>query len=414
MKTLNDKLNTFKARKPSKLLYSIFLPIFKRRIVIPKNVQFNYLYDIKNLKPPFLVLGSHPSRWDYAYVVFSMLPFKMNIIVNRWYFQSRLIYPLLTLIGGVPKKLFTAELNPMKNIMDVIKNNGIICIFPEGINTIYGASNPVIPSIGGLIKKINVPVVSVSINGAFLTMPKWNYKANHTGKVEVNVDLLFTPEQIMQKTPEELLFELNEKLAYNDYEWTRENNIIYRAESRTKGLNHLLYICPICKSQFKLITGDNKIWCTDCGSGAFFDHSFQLKKLNETGVMPSDIAEWFKIQENILSGEVSKEDFEICEECKIKTFGKRGYGLFTKYKGYVIINRHGLKFTGKNIRTAEDTEFFCERSKLPMISNTLNYSFDFYLNNNYYEFVLKDGIKAVRCSMAVYLLYKQFEDKNEI
>jgi len=411
--TLNDKLNTFKAGKPSKLLYGIFLPVFRRRIINPKNVHFNYQFDIQKLNPPFIVLSSHPSRLDYVYLVFSMLPFKMNIIINRWYFQSRLFYPVLKSIGGIPKKLFTAELNPMKNIMDVINKKGIIGIFPEGINTIYGAGNPVIPSIAGLIKKIKVPVVSVTINGAFLTMPKWNYKSKHSGRIEVNVDLLFSPEQIEAKTAGELLSDINKKLAYDDYVWAREKRIVYKAENRTKGLNHLLYICPNCMSQFKLTAEDNKIWCTECGNGAFLDNSFQLNKIKETDILPSDIKDWFKIQENILFDEVSRDDFEICEKCTVKTFNKKGYKLHTRYKGTVIINKNGLKFSGKDIKSKEEINLYCRRTKLPMISNTLNYSFDFYLNNNYYEFVLNEGIKAVKCSMAIHLIYKRFEEKSD-
>jgi ferredoxin-like protein FixX len=336
----------------------------------------------------------------------------MNIIINRWYFHNRFLKALLTSIGGIPKKLFTGELNVMKNITKVIKNNGVLFMFPEGINTIYGASNSVIPATAGLLKYLKIPVVSVVINGAFLTMPKWNYKANHTGKIEVNLDLLFTPEQIEQKTAEELLSDMNKKLAYNDYKWAQENNIVFQAENRTKGLNHLLFLCPNCRSQFKMTIQSNSIFCMECGNGAFLDNKFQLNKIKETDVLPSDIAEWFKLQERSLFDEVICEDFEMREKCTVKTFNNNGYMLYTKYEGEVIINKHGVKFVGKKFKTAKEIEFFCERRKLPMVSNTLNKSFDFYLMDNYYEFVLKDGIKAVKCSMAIHEIYKHFEGKE--
>ncbi|MCL2412271.1 MAG: VTT domain-containing protein [Treponema sp.] len=411
-KTINEKLNSFKVKEPSELLYKIIVPFFVRKIVIPKNVHINYLFDVKTLKPPFIVLGSHPSRLDYVYVIYSILPYKMNVILNRWFLQNKLMYPLLTYGGGIPKRLFAAELTVMKNIMAVVKNKGIICIFPEGINTIYGASNPVIPGTAGLLKHLKLPVVSVSINGAFLTVPKWNYNANYSGKIEVNVDLLFTPEQTEQKTTEELLSDLNEKLAYNDFKWVRENKIVYKAKKRAKGLNHLLYYCPNCKSQFKLTAHGNNIWCTECGNGAYLDNSFQLNKIKETDVFPQDITEWFKLQESVLSGEVAAEFFEIREKCKVNTFNKEGDTLYLKYTGEVIIDKSGVRFIGKNILTAKKKELFCERAKLPMVANTLNKSFDFYLAGDYYEFVLDDGIKAVRCSMAIQQIYKHYEEKK--
>ncbi|MDR2543798.1 MAG: VTT domain-containing protein [Treponema sp.] len=411
-KTLDEKLNIFKVKKPSVLPYLFLLPVLKGRFVTKKNVHFNYLYDVKSLKPPYVVLSSHPSRMDYAYVVSSILPYKMNIIINRWFFHNRILNVLLTQIGGIPKKLFTAEFNVMKNIMNVIKNKGILNIFPEGINTIYGASNPVIPATAGLLKKLKVPVVSIGINGAFLSIPKWNYEADYVGKIDLNIDLLFTPEQIEQKSEEEILSELNEKLAYNDYKWVRENNIVYKAENRTKGLNHLLYLCPGCQSQFKLTTQENNIWCTECGNGAFLDNQFQLNKIKDTDVLPLDIAEWYKLQEQNLSKEIACEEFELREKCTVITFNKSGFKLYPKYRGEVTVNKQGLRFIGKEIKTGKEKEILCEKSTLPRVSNTLNKSFDFYLINDYYEFDIEEGIKAVKWTMAINEIVKNFEKEG--
>jgi hypothetical protein len=107
------------------------------------------------------------------------------------------------------------------------------------------------------------------------------------------------------------------------------------------------------------------------------------------------------------------EDFEIREKCKVITFNHTGYGLYAKYKGEVSISKQGLRFIGKKIRTAKETEIFCEGKKLPMVSNTLNRSFDFYLIDDYYEFVLEEGIRAVKCSMAINEIHKYFEGESD-
>jgi len=312
-------------------------------------------------------------------------------------------------MGGIPKKLFNKDIRAVKNIMTVIKQGGIINISPEGINTIYGASYPVIPATANLIKKLKVPVVSVGINGAFLTLPKWNYDADYTGRVDVHVDLLFSPEDIENKTTDEMVADMNKALAYNDYVWARENNVEYKAEERTKGLNHLLYWCPNCKSRYTLETGDNKIWCTECGNGAFVDNRFQLNKIKDDDAFPLDISKWFEAQDALMAQDTADENFEIRENCSVKTFNKSGYKLYTKYAGEIVINKDGVRFSGKDIKTGEEKEVFTERSLLPMVSNTLNKSFDYYHGEDYYEFVLDNGIRAVECSRAIHHIYNNYE-----
>jgi len=409
-KTLDERLNSFVAEKPRKFMYTLFAPIYRRKFVKKNNVQVNYSFDIKNLRPPFLVLSSHPSRRDYVYVIIAMLPHKMNIVMNRWYYHVRLLNPLLPLVGGIPKKLFTADMPAVMNVMRRIKDGGVVSISPEGINTIYGASNPVIPSTAKLVKRLNVPVIGININGAFLTMPKWNYGAKNRGKIELNADILFTPEQTQEKTEQEILDEMNEKLAYNDYKWARENNIVFRAEERTKGLEALLVVCPNCKSQFKTVAADNKIWCTECGNGAFLDASFQLNKIKDDDAFPLDIAEWFKFQESVFAEEVAAEGFELREKCKAETFNKSGFKQVVKYDGELVINKDGVRFIGKDIKTGQAFEIFSPRAGMPMVSMTLNKSIDFYLDDCFYEFVLTDGVKAVKCSMAVNLIYRRYEN----
>ena len=412
-KTLDEKLNTYKVRRPSKLLYFFCMPAFKRKFIKKLNVHYNHLVDVKNLKPPFVVLSAHPSRWDYAYITCAMTPHKMNTLSNRWFFHHPVLAFFMRHVGAIPKKLFTADFNAMKNIMRVIDRKGIISISVEGINTISGANNPVIPSVAKMIKHLKLPVYSICIDGAFLTKPKWNYTSSSIGKIEVTVDALFTVEQLEDKTEAELLTAMSERFTYNDYKWARENKIIYQANERTKGLNNLLYICYNCKSEYKMVTGNNTIECTECGNSAFLDNSYQLNNVKKADKLPIDIAEWFVFQREIIRSEVNDKSFEMREPCTVKTYGKSGYRLYTKYNGEVIINKEGVRFIGTDLKTGEPAQIFASRKTLPMVANALGSSFEFYLDNNHYEFMLENGIKAVKCTVAINQIYQLYEDAKD-
>ena len=408
--TIEQRLNFFKARPPSRFLHKVAMPIYIRKYIVPKNVNFKYNFDISTLKPPFLVLFAHPSIKDHIFVTRAIRPFVANSVVSRWYFHNAFLRFLLPIVGGIPKRLFTNEPNVVKNVISVVRKGGIVNISPEGINTPSGESLSLIPSTTKLIKKLNVPVVSVAVNGAFLTFPSYNYKAKHVGRIDVIVDLMFTPEEIAQKSNEELLAEMSRKLHYDDFKWARENNVEFKAKNRTKGLNNLLYICPKCKSQFKMETADNEIKCSECGFGAFVDNSFQLVSLGEDDVLPDDIVQWFNMQDDIIKSEVKADDFEIREKCSVKNFSKRGFRLVDKYKGELIINKGGVRFIGKDIKTGREKEIFKEIEQLPRVSNTINKGIYFYDGDVCCEFEFENGVKTIQCTQAIHHLHNLREE----
>ena len=405
------RLNTYKVRKPSKLLYRFADNILVKRYSTSKNTNIRYNFDVKNLKPPFIVLFAHPSIRDFIYVIDAMRPHIVSSVISRWFFHDFFLRLFLPKLGGIPKRLFTNEPNVVKNIMTVMKNNGIVTLSPEGINTLNGESLSLIPSTAKLIKKLKVPVISVNINGAYLTVPNYNYDAKNVGRVDVIVDMMFTTEELEQKSNDELLDEMTQKLYYNDFEWARENNIEFKAENRTFGLNNLLYICPKCKSQYKMEEADNKIWCSECGFGAFVDTRFQLNKLRDDDELPTDISQWFNIQDNIIKNEIAAPDFEIREKCVVKNFSKYGARLIPRYDGEMVINNTGVRFIGVDVKTGSKEELFIEIEKFPRVSNTVNKGIYFYVNDVCCEFEFKNGAKTIQCTQAIYHLHNL---KNEI
>jgi 1-acyl-sn-glycerol-3-phosphate acyltransferase len=378
-----------------------------------KNLNVRYDFDFKNLKPPFLILFSHPSIMDYIYLFHAIRPFIANSIISRWYFHNFFLRFVLPKLGGIPKRLFTIDSSAVKNIITIINKGGIITLSPEGLNSPNGASQQFIASTSKLVKKLNVPVVSVVINGAFLTHPSYNYNAKHSGRIDVIVDLMFTPDEISQKTNEELLAGIEKKLGYNDFKWAGENNIEFKADNRAKGLSNLLYICIKCKSQFKMETADNKLQCSICGFGGFVDTSFQLIDLGENEKLPIDIAQWFDIQDDVIKAEVALPDFEIREKCTARAFTKHGIKLVDRYKGELLINKAGVRFIGKDVKTGNEKIIFKKIEDMPRVSNTVNKGIYFYFEDTCYEFALENGIKATQCAQAVHHLHNLVRNNNE-
>jgi len=89
------------------------------------------------------------------------------------------------------------------------------------------------------------------------------------GKVDVTFFKLFTPEDTQTLTPEEMDRKLDVALWNDDYEWNKEHHYKFK----TKGnacchMHDLLYKCPRCGAEFKMIGEKDTIKCLECGNGA--------------------------------------------------------------------------------------------------------------------------------------------------
>jgi 1-acyl-sn-glycerol-3-phosphate acyltransferase len=61
---------------------------------------------IKDMKPPFIVLGNHPSSLDPFIMASAMYPHKLNFLGTNYYFRNELLRPLLRRGGIIPKIQF--------------------------------------------------------------------------------------------------------------------------------------------------------------------------------------------------------------------------------------------------------------------------------------------------------------------
>ncbi|MCL2752321.1 MAG: VTT domain-containing protein, partial [Firmicutes bacterium] len=399
-KSIDERLNTYEPRKPGGFIIGVCLPYLRRKYIQRRNIRIVDRCCVKELKPPFLVLSTHPSFNDWIYCCYALRPHKVHTLLNRWYFHKRILWRVFPRVGGIPKKLFTPEVTPVKNIFSVVQNNGVVQIFPEGINTVYGAGSPIIPATASLVKKLKIPVVSIVVNGAFLTAPKWSGEEN-IGRIEVTVDLLFSAEQAESLSKEEILQRIGERLRYDDVKWAKENNVVYKSKDRARHMNRALYLCPNCKSEFKTTAKDNVIACSECSFGAYVDENFGLRALPDSAPPPADITEWYRLQTQTVSDQVQEPGFELRQKCKVRTFNKRGFKVIDAYRGEVSVTRDGVRFAGTELRTGKNKEIFQERGKFTGVSTTAGQGFDFYAGDTWYDFVLENGLQTVKYALAI-------------
>ena len=355
--TNEQRMYRRKIKKPG-LIYLILGGIWKMFMFKKYGVHTTFKTDFRKEKGPYLLISNHASRMDYMFMGVPVYPSRYNFVAGYNEFYRSHLQLVFKMLKVIPKKNFVPDVYTIKEIKRIINNKGKIVIFPEGMNSISGANQPIAIGTGKMIKHLKVPVYYSLIQGGYLTSPKYALD-ERKGRIDVTFDQLFTIEEIENLSVEEIENKINQSLYNDDYKWNKIHKYHYDIrDCGAKNLHHLLFWCPKCNKQFTMLGEGNKISCTHCGNGATIDDTYEMTPLNEKCVIPETQTEWFNKQREVIKGEILDPNFSFSAKVKLGMLPKFKYLKDMKTseivgEGIVTIDRTGLTYQG----TKDNQEF---------------------------------------------------------
>ncbi len=393
--TNDEKLYARKIKKPN-FIYPVLATIWKLFVAPKYNVEYKINCDIKKDKGSYFLISNHASRADYIFTGIPALPKRLNYVAGYNEFCRSHLALVFKLLQVIPKKNFTPDSYTIKEITRIIRSGGSICIFPEGMNSISGANQPIAVGTGKLIKHFKIPVYYSVIKGGYLTSPKYNLK-DRVGKMEVVIDKLFTKDDLETLTPLEIEDKINKAIYHDDYSWNLvEKNHYNIGDNGAEGLETLLFYCPKCKKQHVMKTKGNTIYCAACNNGASIDDTYALTPFDETCVIPKTQTEWFNLQREVIKEEVKDENFVLEAQVELGNLPKFGPLKDQKTsnivgEGKLTLNRKGLTYKGT--RNGEEFEFFIPSVNLPTYGMCTDVTrFYTFFNGEFMEFYPKENV----------------------
>lgn len=343
--TLAEKLHRRKIKQPPKYLYLILAYIWKLMYEKKLGVTIEYKVEPKKEKGPFIVVSNHASRLDYIFTGLAFLPHRMNFVAGyNEFFRSHLAL-VFRLLQVIPKKNFVPDIYCMREIKRILKDGGSICIFPEGMSSISGANQPVALGSAKFLKSCGVPVYGTHISGGYLTSTKYCLDERY-GRVDVAVDLLFTPEQLASMSEEEIQAKLHENLLQDDYAWNKKAHVAYGGQGNmAQNMHDLLYWCPRCGSEFTMHGEGNTLVCRHCGNGVTVNEYYDLTPLDETCVVPDTPRIWFDMERARAAEAVRQPGFTLSEHVQI--------GMLPLYEN--LKNQATSEMVGEGVLTLDCT-----------------------------------------------------------
>ena len=252
---------------------NIFFRILIRLLAIPDLLSARFTYETERMelvgKQPCLILMNHSSFIDLkiAYKIFFPRPMCTVCTSDGFVGGFPGMNLLMRLIGCIPTNKFVSDIRLIGNMQYALREKQCsVLMYPEASYSFDGRATPLPRKLGVLLKKLNVPVVTVITEGAFSREPLYNCLQKRSKvPVHAKVRCLLTPEEIRERSVAELDAMLDEAFSFDGFAWQRENNVEIDEPFRADGLNRILYRCASCGAEGQMEGKGIHLKCHHCG-----------------------------------------------------------------------------------------------------------------------------------------------------
>ena len=389
--TLQEKLKRRKYKTPSWIVTGLY-DLIGSTVLLPKyNPHIEVIDDINEEKGACFIVWNHLSRLDHLYTMKAAYPRRYNMVAGYSEFFRGHLHLVFRLNQILPKKVYTLDRGGIKAISSVIAKGGAVAMSPEGMSSIYGTNQPVVPGSGKFLKHYKVPVYFLEMRGQYLTSTK-HYLEERKGRTEARLYKLFTPEQLEEMSGEEIETKLNEVFRHDDYEWGIKNRIKWEMHGRScEHLDEICYRCPRCGADLAMSAGGDEIKCVKCGNGAKMNDYYELIPFDADCVIPETPSKWVELERvNIIDEIRDDPGYSFTEHVKVGYLPP--YKYLNKMKtseecgdGTLTFDHSGIHFKGTKLGKEWNFDLsYATYYSLVVMTSTAKFSF--YVDSEFYEF----------------------------
>lgn len=294
-------------------------------------------------KEPCLILMNHSSFIDLEIAAFMLADRKYHIVCTQDAFVG--LGPILRLLGCISTKKFINDINLVKDMRyAVTKLKGSILMFPEASYSFDGTATPLPDSLGKCAKFLRVPVVMIRTEGAFIRDPLYNGLQRRKVKVSAKMEYLLSPEEIQQKSVEELNAILREKFSFDNFREQQEKQIQVTEKFRADGLHRVLYKCPHCETESRMLGKGIRIACQECKQEYELTELGYLQAVSGEGRF-SHIPDWYRWERECVRKELEDNTYELDIEVNICMLVDTKF-IYRVGEGHLRHTKEGFHLTG--------------------------------------------------------------------
>lgn len=326
-------------RKPNMLLTGII-----RLYSIADTMATNFKYTEERMDEvkdkPCLILMNHSSFIDLKIASKIFYPKQYGIVCTSDGFIGK--RQLMRMIGCIPTQKFVSDVTLINDIKYMLhENNTSVLMYPEASYSFDGTATALPHKMGVLLKRINVPVVTIITKGAFTRDPLYNMLQRRKTNVSAHVKCLLTAEEIKEKSTAEIDEMLDKEFSFDNFRWQKDNKIEINEPFRADGLHRILYKCPECGTEGKTEGKGTKLTCKHCGKEWELTSLGELKPLGFTSKF-SHIPDWYAWERSCVRDELESGTYSLETDVKI--------GMMVDYKAIYMVGEGHLSHSSNGFR----------------------------------------------------------------
>ncbi len=258
---------------------------------------------------PCLILMNHSSFIDLEIIgkIFANRPYQIVCTMDGFVGKNL----LMRLLGCIPTRKFIMDATLVKDMVYAVRElKSSIVMYPEASYSFDGTATPLPESLAKCLKLLKVPVVMVRTYGAFHRDPLYNGLQKRKVRVTADVEYLLSPEDIVEKSANELNQVLQSKFDFDHFRWQQEKRILIREKFRADGLNRVLYKCPACLTEGKMVGEGIKLTCEHCRKEYELTEDGYMRAVDGVTEI-SHIPDWYRWERECVRKELTEGSYRL-------------------------------------------------------------------------------------------------------
>ncbi len=302
---------------------------------------------------PCLILMNHSSFIDLKIASSILYPRPFNIVCTSDGFVGKRW--LMRNLGCIPTQKFVTDVSLVRDMLYAVRKlKTSVLMYPEASYSFDGTATALPDSIGKCVKMLGVPVIMIRTYGAFARDPLYNNLQLRKVNVSADMEYLLSPEEISEKTPEEINAVINERFSFDNFLWQQENGVEIKEPFRADFLNRVLYKCPSCLAEGNMVGKGTTVSCSVCGK------EYELTENGFLEAVEGDteffhIPDWYAWERACVRREIEEGRYsldvpvDICMMVDTSSIYRVGEGRLThSEEGFTLEGCEGkLKYTQK-------------------------------------------------------------------
>ncbi len=269
-------------------------------------------------REPALFLMNHSSFIDLKIASTVLFPRQFNIVCTTDGFVGK--HYLMRSLGCIPTNKFVADLHLVRDMRYCFqKLKSSVLMFPEAGYSLDGTATRLPASLAQCAKMMGVPVVMIRTEGAYARQPLYNQLHRREVKVSARMEYLLSPEDLREKSVEEIGEILTKAFDFDNFRWQQENKIRIDEPDRADYLNRLLYKCPACHAEGQTHGEGTTLTCRACGKSWELDeYGYLCATEGETEF--AHVPDWFSWQRDCVRKELRENRYLLDTDVDIYVF----------------------------------------------------------------------------------------------